>query len=408
MLQDVKIILQHPSCIDRRRRFLMDIRRFFAILAMLILTTGMVAAQEDDPFADSDPGAGDAADPFADPFAEDGADGAEEDPAAALGLPQTDENAEELKRFDYEIEVAALRAYNEHFGPAKFINDNWPDKEYNLHPPRLPEDQVEAKVEAEVSRIVELKYPESRLDEIKDEAEVKFKMYKIGTIVTLEFTHQEKTRMLVDRLEAITNEHVKVGLTTIYKEDVIKEYLPKLYRVEHEEAVRKYIRNENRKFTQAKTAYTNKVRAVIAKRYWSRYNYFSSGEQRIARSKAIGDKYEAKRKEMMEQLRTEKTEEIRQSKGWTFDTAMARWVPPAPEIIEEAVQTDSLDQLKDQLKGLLPPPDPGAAGTTTPATPAPDAGEPAAAPAADGDKPATAGDAAKPKKTAAGDDDFWD
>jgi hypothetical protein len=370
----------------------MDIRRFLAILGMILLTTATVTAQDDDPFADSDPG-GDAGDPFADPFAEDGA-GEVEDPGAALGLPQVDENAEELKRYDYEIEVAALRVFNDQFGPAKFVKDKWPDKEYNLHPPRLPEDQVEAKIEAEVARIVELKYPESRLDEIKDDAEIKFKMYKIDTIVTLEFTYQEKTRLLVDRLEAITNEHVKMGLTTIYKEDVMKEYLPKLYRVEHEEAVRKYIRNENRKFTQAKTAYTAKVRAVIAKRYWSRYNYFSSGDQRIARSKAIGDKYEAKRKELFDQLRTEQTEEVRKSKGWSFDTTMARWVPPAPEVTGDPVQEDSLDQLKDQLKGLLPPPEPGA----TPApTPAPDAGAGDAAP-----------DAAKPKKAATGNDDFWD
>ena len=126
-----------------------------------------------------------------------------------------------------------------------------------VRPPELTKEEVQEELEKEISKEAKVKFPDSRREEFKGEAEEKYRMWKRND--DIEFRIRDgigADTMVQGKLQEISTERVKVyPRRTINVRDLSDETKARLYKFYHDKAVEDYIANANRRYDVQIEAY---------------------------------------------------------------------------------------------------------------------------------------------------------
>ena len=176
-----------------------------------------------------------------------------------------DDEEEEEGETDWHVERAKLEAEVERSVQKRLDREVTEEKVINglsrtipqlgpwtspVKAPELTKDEVEEELMKEIMKEVKVKFPDSRREEFKGEAEAKYKMWKRNDDV--EFIIREgkgSDTKVKGKLYEVSSERVKVfPRRTVNVRDLSDETKARLYQVYHDKAVEEYVENENRRY----------------------------------------------------------------------------------------------------------------------------------------------------------------
>ena len=255
----------------------------------------------------------------------------------------------ELKPFDFDVEVEALKVLNAEFSAysfAKTLNIKEP-----LFSPKLTPTQITLKIENELQRILKKNFPNSRYEEIKEEAEKQYTMYKVGSKVSIKRQYGGQQLQVSGLLEVVSNDLIKISGTTISAVDIDREDLARLYWTHHEAEIEKYVRSRTHAFEEKRKEFIKKERATIAKTLWKQAGY-----KRLKKSKrwvSVMDvflhQYQKARDKKLAHLREKVRKEIYLTNDFVFDEARG-WIPKAVLVAEMEAEKERNAPLIDRMK----------------------------------------------------------
>lgn len=263
---------------------------------------------------------------------------------------EEDPIVEELKLFDFDIEVQALQELNQQFSKRKFAQELKIKRA--IYPPALPADIVEIKIETRINEILGKKFPNSHYAEIRREAEEKYKLYPLKSVVTIEANSRGKKATFTGVLDFVTPEWVKVQ-APIAKRDVLEQYLPHLYRAEHEIAVKHYISKATRDYNMKKSIYETKLRKKISAYYWATYGYMRRKKQWVPKIDIFNALYEKAYTQRLDKIREEVRRKVYTENGYAYNDKLAKWEKAAPVVAEPEVKESILDQMQGFLQDTV-------------------------------------------------------
>ena len=119
-----------------------------------------------------------------------------------------------------------------------------------VRPPELTKEEVEEELEKEITKEAKVKFPDSRRDEFKGEAEAKYKMWKRNDDVDFIIRDGIGTdTQVTGKLQEVSTERVKVyPRRTVNVRDLNEDTKARLYKVYHDKAVEEYVTNANRRY----------------------------------------------------------------------------------------------------------------------------------------------------------------
>ncbi len=238
---------------------------------------------------------------------------------------------DDLRRFDFEIEKRTIRAVDKMLEPKALAAKR--GVEWPILPPRLKYEQVEQKVEAELNKVLDQTYPESRYRQIRDEAEKIYRVFKIGEQITILIRMRgapHRWDETTGRLQVVTLDKIKIGGDVHARRDVYPDDLPHFYLDEHEAAIKKYTTLNTAKFETDRTAFAKKHRLDLEGRIWPQYGYLKSQKQ--PRWMPIEDVFQLSYKRTHEKVYNEKRPDMKTAvyneNGYYMDGDTNQWLPP--------------------------------------------------------------------------------
>ncbi len=309
----------------------------------------------------------------------------------------------ELRRFEFDIEYLALKAVNREINATEFAkNLNLAD---SLYPPRLSPDQVKRKIEKDLQELVDKKFPDSRYQVIKREAEEKYSMYNVNEHIKIERQYAGQLMEVEGRLEVVSIDLVKISGLPIPKRDIPKQYLARLFWSDHEDAIRKYVRQQTRSFEEKRDDFRKKARGKLSRRIWTDAGYRKNKKTSrwVPIMSVFHHQYEKIRGKILERVREEMREQVYRDNRYVLVPEKGGWVLESDLILEvdeeEEGKAAFLGRVKDFFK---------TAPNAPPTVPKTDSAEPPAQVAAKEMGTETA--APEPESAAAtedDDDDLW-
>ncbi len=257
----------------------------------------------------------------------------------AVQLPQLD-YSDELKRYEFEIEVRAFQALKEELDAHKYAESlkiTGP-----IHPAVMTQDQVRLQIADELKRIVEEQFPNSRYTEIKNEAEQLYKMYKVGERITIK-RHYGGQQLEVDGLlEVISTDLVKISSLPVPKVDIAKDDLARIFWAEHEDAIQKYIRKQTRIFEENRKTFSEKQKNLISNKLWLENGYVRNKKTRrwVPIQDVFMNKYEREKDSKLNSLRTEIRKEVYQENNFVHVPERGGWIRESDLVVETTVETE--------------------------------------------------------------------
>jgi hypothetical protein len=249
----------------------------------------------------------------------------------------------ELSRYAYDIEIQALTLLEANLNVDLFAEQL--KLETPIFPTELTQEQVKSKIEEELRMRVEEKFPRSRYDEIKREAEEKYKMYKIGDQVSISRQYGGQQIEVTGLLEVVSPAIVKISGLPVPKIDIDEKDHAQLYWTEHEEAIQKYVRNKTRTFEEERDKFQKQQEKLLARKIWA-----ESGYRRVKKSKGwvplseiFFQRYEKERQKKLNQLREEIKEKIYREHEYVYVEEKGGWLPEkvlAVEIAKEKAKEE--------------------------------------------------------------------
>ena len=183
-----------------------------------------------------------------------------------------DEDEEEEGETDWHVERAKLEAEVERSVQKRLDREVTEEKVINglartipqlgpwtspVKAPELTKDEVEEELMKEILKEAKVKFPDSRREEFKGEAEEKYKMWKRNDDV--EFVIRDgigSDTRVQGKLQEVSSERVKVyPRRTINVRDLSDETKARLYKVFHDKEVEDYVANANRRYDVQIEAY---------------------------------------------------------------------------------------------------------------------------------------------------------
>ena len=235
------------------------------------------------------------------------------------------EGAIDLPRYDYEIKLRAVRQ------ALTKVDMNDLAAEINLampvRAPKLLTDQITNRIEKKLEVVLEEKFPSSRYDEIEQAASEKYRMFKIGEFVSIDGIQRGEWRRIEGYLDAITNDRIKLGDIYYARQDLTELTMPKFYREDHEEAVRKYKAIHTRNFDLAKKEFREEQRRLFANQEWPKFGYVYSRRMRrwVPAEAVLRNRYQKKLKGVIDELHNGIKEAVYADNGYVLDS-LNQWV----------------------------------------------------------------------------------
>jgi hypothetical protein len=254
---------------------------------------------------------------------------------ATAPLPPSDE----LAQYDFEIEQLTLEELTLKT-LTDYIDALSGDIRTPIHPPELPPQMVDARIEAAVKQMVEQAYPEATYEKIKQDAEEKYKMWRVGQRVEVHHMYMKKPHRRGGILEAITREKVKVEGLIIYRADIAREDLTRLYLAEHQEAKERYIRNETQDFDGRRNNFITRNRRKLEGRLYPRfgYKYLRDRKRWTPRLDFYAERFQREREQEYQRIRTEKMAQVYIANGYVFREDIGRWERIQKEVVQDAAE----------------------------------------------------------------------
>ena len=252
----------------------------------------------------------------------------------------TNDYSHDLKRFEFDIEVEALKVLNTEFSAYTFAKTLKIDEP--LYPAKLTPEQVTLKIEDELQRLIKKKFPQTRYEEIKEEAEKKYTMYQVGSHVSIERQYGGQLLKVSGLLEVVSNDLIKISGMPISTVDIAKDDLARLHWTEHEAAVEKYVRSKTHAFDEKRKEFARSERARIARRLWQEAGYrrLRKSGRWVSVMDVFLHQYKKRRGKRLKLLREEIRKEIYSKNGFIFDEAKGGWIPKAVLVAEAEAEKE--------------------------------------------------------------------
>lgn len=233
----------------------------------------------------------------------------------------------ELQRFDFEAEVRAMRLVDSQLDTRQVAADL--KLMLPIYPPQLTPQQISLKIEDEVYKRVEVQYSKAQYEKIKQQADETFRMYKPGDHISIMRQYGGQQLEASGLLEVVSKDIVKISSLPIPKLDIAKKDLARLYWAEHEEAIKKYVRMETRKFDEARVVFEKTERQRLTHATWT-----EAGYRRLKKSNTWMPNVELFYKKL-DLLRRQKIadvlpgikEEVYKENKYVYDEQQQGWVP---------------------------------------------------------------------------------
>lgn len=263
-----------------------------------------------------------------------------------------------LRRLQADIEVETIRQVNQQLDPVEFAKQlNLPSP---ILPPTLAPEEVQKLIDEEVARAVNDEYPIARIDEIKAEADKKFRLYEKGETQTLRLKNRDNEYAAVTaKIYELSETYIVFGDKKIHRDDVYDKDLPHLYRQEHNAAYDDFVTKQSAYFKGRRTDYESQQRRKITYQVWRQSGYVKLRGQNIyvPLSTYFSAKLERQRRDM-ESTVQQSVKLIYMSKnGWSFDEEAKDWVPRTGDVNGPDVKllTRLQSFLRDVVRKVLPP-----------------------------------------------------
>jgi len=239
-------------------------------------------------------------------------------------------NDDELKSFDYDIEVKTIQAVNQVLTPKKFAEQMTQLKfEFPVLPPKRTDEEVKELITIEVERLVDEKYPRSRFDEIVTEAQRKFVIYRVGDKVTIKArSRNPEFREMTGTIRLITLENVKLGDEVLAMSDIAPADLPHFDLRVRASAVENYVQLNQRRYREARETYMVEKRAELTALIYSQSGYLQVKQKWLPAKLVFESLYKQERKRLFDQLRPAIAVSIYKENQYTFDEEKKAWVKP--------------------------------------------------------------------------------
>ena len=331
-----------------------------------------------------------------------------------------DEDEEEEGETDWHVERAKLEAEIERSVQKRLEREVTEEKVINglsrtipqlapwtspVKAPELTKDEVEEELMKEIMKEVKVKFPDSRREEFRGEAEEKYKMWKRNDDV--EFVIREgigSDTTVKGKLQEVSSERVKVyPRRTINVRDLSDETKARLYKVFHDKEVEEYVANENRRYDVKIDAYkmdekekripdaylksgyipnlaTIMENGAINKRRLALRLTSPNPEHWVARKDYVNDLYKQLREEAGARMKDEESNRVFKAKGYmkvnkkTFkkliesgmpEDDVSGWMPRAEYNRLQQEQREMIENERTQQGGggepgeggMMPPPE---------------------------------------------------
>ncbi len=268
---------------------------------------------------------------------------------------------DKLKALEYDINSQAVQKVNKAVTP-DFIIAKYKIKTPIL-PPRLDKSQVEALVSKEVELRVEGEFPKSRYKEIEKNAKEKYRMYKIGDLVTLRVMDARRgvTISVTKHIRKITSKGVMMGDVFYIFQDINPSEYPHFFKTKHNKAVEREIQMQTNLYKRQRKEYEDKVFRKLAPKIWrdEGYIYRPSKREWVPREEVFNYLYQKHWIEKYEEVRKDIEILVLEQNGFTWNEALQQWEVRGAE--EETVAEEqpkktiskSLSNWSQQIKSLF-------------------------------------------------------
>jgi hypothetical protein len=246
----------------------------------------------------------------------------------ALAGAQAGTSDDELKSFDYDIEVKTIQAVNQALTPRKFAEQMKQLRfEFPVLPPKRTDDEVKELITIEVERLVDEKYPRSRFDEIVAEAQRRYVLYKVGDKVTIKARlRNPEYREFTGVIRLITLDNIKLGDLIIAVNDIAPVDLPHFDLRARSKAVEDFVQLNQRRYREARETYMAEKRAELTALIYSQSGYLQVKQKWLPAKLVFESLYKLERKRLFDQLRPEIAVSVYKENQFAFDEEKKAWV----------------------------------------------------------------------------------
>ena len=317
-----------------------------------------------------------------------------------------DEDEEDGEETDWHVERAKLEAEIERSVQKRLEREVTEEKVINglsrtipqlgpwtspVRGPELTKDEVEEELMKEIMKEVKVKYPESRREEFKGEAEAKYKMWQRNDDVEFVIREGIGTDTTVKgKLYEVSSERVKVfPRRTVNFRDLNDETKARLYKFYHDKEVEEYVANANRRYdtqiegykmderekrlpgSYLKSGYIPNLTTIIEngvvnKRRLGLRMESPNPDHWVSRKDYVNDVYKALREETAARLKDEEANRVFKAKGYmkvnkkTFkkliesgmpEDDVSGWMPRAEYNRLQQEQREMIEQERAQQGG---------------------------------------------------------
>ncbi len=279
---------------------------------------------------------------------------ANQDIPESSAAPTIFDYSDELKRYDFDIEVQTIKAVNQLLKPNDYaisIKLNPP-----IYPPVLTVDQVKLKIAEEIQALINQHFPDATYEKIKNDADEKFKMYKVGETVTIQRHYANQLLEVKGLLEVVSNDIIKISSIPIPKRDIARDDLARLFLADHEDAVRIYVQREVHKFEEKRKEYIEKAQDALTNKVWTKagYLYNRRTNKWVPVMDIFNYQYSKAREKEMRRVRQEIREKVYKQNNYVNIPERGGWIPQqvldmevaAKNVSEEAKDTTFLAKFK--------------------------------------------------------------
>lgn len=233
----------------------------------------------------------------------------------------------ELLRFDFETEIRAMRLVDSQLDTRQVATDL--KLMLPIYPPQLTPQQISLKIEDEVYKSLEAQYSKAQYEKIKQQADETFRMYKPGDHISIMRQYGGQQLEASGLLEVVSKDIVKISSLPIPKLDIAKKDLARLYWAEHEEAIKKYVRMETRKFDDARIEFEKKERQRLTHAIWTDAGYrrLKKSNTWIPNVELFYKKLDLLRRQKIAEVLPGIKEEVYKENKYVYDEQQQSWVP---------------------------------------------------------------------------------
>lgn len=239
-----------------------------------------------------------------------------------------------MKPFDFDIEVRTIKELEKQVSAQEFARTL--RVRGGVFPPRLPAELVQTKIAERITYLVQQAYPDSEYDKIERDAEKEYAMYPVNSKVAIGARQRGRKAVVEGTLMNIHPERIQVGTVWIAKPDIDEEFLPHLYRGEHEKAVQRYIANHKQRFDSRKADFRARKQKEITGRAWRFYGYMRIGGKPTPAIDVFNEKYRKHTAAVEAKIRRGIQTEVYGAQGWIYNAEIRKWVHKEPEVIADA------------------------------------------------------------------------